>query len=274
MSRVLILSSHVAASRVGGGAQALALARLGIEPILVPTVLYGRHPGHGPPGGGAVEAVTFAAMLGGVEAQGLFGRLDAVITGYFSSPEQVTIAGRALRAVKAASPGATVIVDPIMGDDDNGLYVKEAVAEALAELLVGEADVLAPNAWELARLTGCAAHDPASAMAAAQRLETPVMVSSIRLGDEIGALYVARDEAWFACHAARDVAPKGTGDLLTALFTAGLLGGYGAPDALELAVGGVADAIAAAGGDDELPLTALPNFLVGSPRVRLEPLDG
>ena len=102
----------------------------------------------------------------------------------------------------------------------------------------------------------------------------PVMVSSIRVGDEIGALYAGEHEAWLALHAARDAAPKGTGDLLTALFTAGLLGGFGPPDALELAVGGVADAVAAAGSDDELPLTALPNFLVGSPRVRLEPLLG
>ncbi len=274
MSRVLILSSHVAASRVGGGAQALALARLGIEPILVPTVLYGRHPGHGPPGGAAVEAATFEAMLAAIEAQGLFGQIDAVITGYFTTPEQVAVAGRALRDVKAAAPGATLIVDPIMGDESRGLYVKAAVAEALAELLVRQADVVAPNAWELAQLTGRPARDPASAIVAAQMLETPVVVSSVRLGEEIGALYVARDEAWFACHAARDAAPRGTGDLLTALFTAGLLGGFGPPDALELAVGGVADAVAAAGGADELPLTALPNFLVGSPRVRLEPLHG
>src|SRR5580704_643274 len=106
MSRVLILSSYVASSRVGGGAQALALARLGIEPILIPTVLFGRHPGHGPPGGGPVDAATFEAMIGGVAAHGDFARLDAVITGYFSSPEQVAAAADALDRVKAAAPSA------------------------------------------------------------------------------------------------------------------------------------------------------------------------
>jgi pyridoxine kinase len=45
MARALILSSHVATSSVGGSAQALALAALGIEPVVVPTVLFGRHPG-------------------------------------------------------------------------------------------------------------------------------------------------------------------------------------------------------------------------------------
>ena len=120
MARVLILSSLVAASRVGGGAQALALARLAIEPILVPTVLFGRHPGHGPPGGAAVDAATFEAMIGGVEAQGLFAKLDAVITGHFSSPEQVAIAADTLGRVKSAAPAAQLIVDPIMGDNGPG----------------------------------------------------------------------------------------------------------------------------------------------------------
>jgi pyridoxine kinase len=59
MPLVLILSSHVAASPVGGGAQAAALARLGIETALVPTVLFGRHPGLGPPGGGPVPQEVF-----------------------------------------------------------------------------------------------------------------------------------------------------------------------------------------------------------------------
>ncbi len=167
MARVLILSSYVASSRVGGGAQALALARLGIEPILVPTVLFGRHPGHGPPGGGAVDAETFEAMIGGIEAQGLFGQLDAVITGHFSTPEQIAIAADALGRVKTAAPGARLIVDPIMGDADKGLYVREAVAEAVASLLVMCADIVAPNAWELARLSGRPVTDAASAVAAA-----------------------------------------------------------------------------------------------------------
>src|SRR5471030_2395057 len=180
MARVLILSSYVASSRVGGGAQALALARLGIEPILIPTVLFGRHPGHGTPGGAAVEAETFEAMLGGVEAQGLFGRLDAVITGHFSTPEQVAIAADTLGKVRVAAPKARLIVDPVMGDDGKGLYVKPAVAEALVRLLAPLADLLAPNAWELAWLTGRPVTNAAGAVAAARLLGKSVMASSIR----------------------------------------------------------------------------------------------
>jgi pyridoxine kinase len=60
MPLALILSSHVAGSRVGGFPQALALAQWGIDPVLVPTVLFGRRPGRGsPPGGGPVEDALF-----------------------------------------------------------------------------------------------------------------------------------------------------------------------------------------------------------------------
>jgi pyridoxine kinase len=274
MARVLILSSYVASSRVGGGAQALALARLGIEPILIPTVLFGRHPGHGPPGGAAVEAGTFAAMLGGVEAQGLFAQLDAVITGHFSTPEQVAIAADSLGKVRVAAPRARLIVDPVMGDDGKGLYVKEAVAEALTLRLAPLADIIAPNAWELARLTGLLVTDPQTALAAARRLGRPVLASSIRCGDEIGVLYAESEDAWLATHAPVQDAPKGTGDLLTALFTAALIGGFSGPDALGLAVGGVADAVDEASGLDELPLTALPTSLGASPFVTVATFDG
>jgi pyridoxine kinase len=273
MARVLILSSLVAASRVGGGAQALALARLALEPILVPTVLFGRHPGYGPPGGAPVDAQIFEAMIAGVEAQGLFAQLDAVITGHFSTPEQVAIAADTLGRIRLAAPKARLIVDPIMGDDGR-LYVKEAVADAITALLAPLADIIAPNAWELARLTGRAVSDPLSAVAAARSLGRPVMVSSIWSGGEIGAAYVDGEEAWLASHTPAQAVPKGTGDLLTVLFVAGLLGHYPPPAALELAVGGVAEAVAATDGRDELPITALPTVIAPSSRVRLAPIHG
>jgi pyridoxine kinase len=274
MARVLILSSYVAASRVGGGAQALALARLGIEPILVPTVLFGRHPGHGPPGGAAVDPEVFEAMLGGIEAQGLLARLDAAITGHFSSAEQVAIAAEALARIKRASPSARVIVDPIMGDVDKGLYVREPVAEALAAELVPDADILAPNAWELARLSGRSVDDPASAVAAARALGRPTLVSSLADAGGIGVAYIAAGEAWLAVHPRRRTAPKGTGDLLTALFAAALIQQRAPAEALELAVAAVAEAVEIAAAVDELPIDALPTALAPSPGVTLRRLDG
>ena len=203
MPTVLILSSYVAASRVGGGAQALAFSRLGIEPILVPTVLFGRHPGWGAPGGGPVAAETMQAMLDAIAYQGLFSEIDAVVTGYFSRADQVTVATRTLAFVRAANPKARLIVDPVMGDAGKGLYVGAAVAEAVGEELVPRADLITPNAWELSRLSEHPVFDAKSAVAAARALGRPVVVSSIEAGGEIGVVYADANEA----HLRRPSAP-------------------------------------------------------------------
>ena len=247
MASVLILSSHVATSDVGGGAQVVALARAGIETVFAPTVLFGRHPGLGAPGGGAVEAAVFAGMLEGIAAAGVLTALDAVITGYFASAEQVAVAARTIDAARAARPGVRIIVDPIMGDHGKGLYVEETVAQALAVGLVPQADLLAPNAWELARLTTRPVGDPPSALAAARILGRPVLVSSVDVDDDIGVAYVDRDEAWLAVHRRAPDVPHGAGDVLIALFTSALVRGASRAEALETAVGQIARRFAGSG---------------------------
>jgi len=261
MARALILSSHVAASSVGGSAQALALAALGIEPMVVPTVLFGRHPGWGAPGGGPVPREIFEGMLEGIEAQGL--SFDLVLTGYFASTEQVRLTARSCSNGK-------VVVDPIMGDRDKGLYVRADVAEAIQHELIPLADVVAPNAWELERLTGVPVDNPASAVEAARRLGRPTLVSSIDCGDEIGVVYAEPTGAWLASHRRLENVPNGTGDLLTALFAAALLEDLASEERLRRAVGGVASVVEAANksGARELPIVGAA-LKAGSP-VRIE----
>jgi pyridoxine kinase len=237
---VLILSSFVAASAVGGGMQAAALAEKRFAPVLVPSVLYGRHPGLGAPGGGPVADDVFEGVLAGIEAEGVFSRAAAVICGYFASAGQVAAAARTIDAVRAASPGARVVVDPIMGDAGKGLYVSEAVADAIAQMLVPRADLITPNAWELERLAG-----PGDALAAARALGRPVLVSSVDRGAEIGVIWADTGEAWLAVHARVAEAQNGAGDLLTALFTAALVNGAAPREALEAAVGQVAESLVA-----------------------------
>ena len=105
MPLVLVISSYVAASRVGGGIAPYVLGPMKVDPVHVPTCLFGRHPGWGPPGGAPVEADVMAGMLEGIEANGLFSLVDAVVTGHFSQPEQVKVAADAIAKVRAAPRG-------------------------------------------------------------------------------------------------------------------------------------------------------------------------
>ena len=279
MPLALIMSSHVAASRVGGTVQALAFSALGIDPVMVPTVLYGRHPGWGAPGGAAVSAEVFEAMLEGVQANGLFGLADVVITGYFASAAQVRAAARAIDAVRASgrsgsySPRATIIVDPIMGDAGKGLYVPTEVAEAIASELVGRADLISPNAWELERLAGGPVRDANAAVEVGRRLGRPILISSIPDGDDMGVVYADANEAWLAAHSRAPRAPAGTGDLLAALYATAVVEKLSPRDALARAVGGVVETVNAANawGSPELPVVAMGTRIgKGSPSVRIE----
>ena len=259
--------------------QALALAEFRFEPILVPTVLYGRHPGWGAPGGGPIPTDMFESLLDGVEANGAFEQVDLVVTGYFTSAAQVRAAARAIDAVRAAPRGPEqrkplVIVDPTMGDQGKGLYVNAEVPPAIAEL-IRRADFVCPNAWELERLTGLSAKTPRGAMDAARLLGRPTLVSSVERGQEIGVVYADRTEAWFAAHARTPEAPNGAGDLLTALFAAALSEGQPTSYALARAVGGVAETVAAAAvwKTPELPVVAMgAKIKAASPIVRIERL--
>ncbi|HEX8571070.1 MAG TPA: PfkB family carbohydrate kinase [Caulobacteraceae bacterium] len=266
MPLALILSSFVSASRVGGMPQALALSAFKVDPVLVPTVLFGRRPGEGvPPGGGPVAAETFRGVLEGVESHGLFGLTDLAITGYFALPAQVEIAAEAIaRAKRASREGAygsklTVVVDPIMGDDPEGLYVSEAVARCIAALLVPLADVLTPNLWELGRLTGVRLSEPEEVAEAARALGKPVLVTSVPMGERIGAVYAGPKAAVSFAHRRVENAPHGTGDVVAAVLGAHLIEGVAPAAAAEQAIRAAAETVFAAEQWDapELPVVAL-----------------
>lgn len=281
MPLALILSSHVAGSRVGGSAQALALTPFKVDPVVVPTVLFGRHPGWGAPGGAAVEDTTFGGVLQGLEAHRTHNLADVLITGYFATPGQVALAADAIDKVRAAtdrtgswSGRCIVVVDPIMGDDGAGLYVKPEVAEAVTQALVPRADWLTPNAWELARLSRRPVASAADAVAAARALDKPVLATSIPAGEgRIGLALVTADRAVLYSHALLDKVPHGTGDLVTALFAAGLIKDGDPYEAALLAARAAAETVEAAVEWDafELPIVALGERLVRpSAQVRVE----
>lgn len=266
----------MAASRVGGGVSQRTLESRKIDTALVPTVVMGRHPGWGAPGGGAIEETDFASCLDAIAAQDLFGLTDLVLTGYFASVGQITAAAEAIDRIKAARPGSLIAVDPILGDAPGGLYVAKPVAIAIRDLLLPRADVLTPNAFELGWLTGRTLPDLPSAIRAAHSLERPVLVSSLPCGAEVGAAYVSPTESWIVTHPRSGKAPNGTGDLLTAAFCGALIDGTPPRAALEHAVSATAAIIRCAHewNAPELPIVAAADQLVRpEPLFTAEPLQ-
>lgn len=265
MALALILSSFVAASRIGGAAQQYVLAAHRIDPVLAPTAMFGRTPARG--GKGEVTPPdVFRRMLGDIEADAVFGLVDLILTGHFSDPVQVEIAAGLIERARDGDTGRPIIViDPVLGDAPGGLYVSEAVARAVAERLVPLADWITPNLWELARLSGREITTAAEARDAARALGRPALVTSTPAGeDEIGVLYVDAETATLFAHPRADAAPKGTGDLVSASFAAGLIEGLAPRAAAARATRAAAEAVAAAlqWRTDELPIVAIADRIV------------
>ena len=111
-----------------------------------------------------------------------------------------------------------------MGDDD-ALYVKPDLADAIAAELVSIADVLLPNIFELARLTGRTVKDGAAALEAAQALQrssgVKVLVATgipADRPDRIAALALAGKSVHRAEAPRRKLRVSGTGDTFSALY--------------------------------------------------------
>jgi pyridoxine kinase len=275
MATVIAVSSWVARGAVGLRAVVPVLERFGHEAIALPTVVLSNHLGHAETGGGAVAPETLDAMIEALDANGWLARAAAVVTGYLPSADHVRIAEALIARVRAHRSDILVVCDPVLGDAPGGLYVPEAVAAAVRKRLLPVATHLKPNAFELAYLSGQPVASSSEAVAAARTLAVPVVLASSVPAEEdafANVLVTAGHAA--VCTVARVTpVPHGTGDLLTALFVAHLLGGHDPRHAVGAAAAGVAGAIAESTGADELILGGASGWLEAAP-LPMAPLAG
>lgn len=274
MASILSIQSWVAYGHVGNAAAVFPLQRLGHEVWAINTVQFSNHPGYGGFRGRVFDANHIAELVAGLADRGLFGRCDAILSGYLGDAGTGEAVLDAVARARAANPQALFCCDPVMGDDGPGLFVRPGIPEFFRERAVLEADILTPNRFELETLagTGIATLDEATAAARDLLGHRPRLVVVTGLGapfvadGHIGTLAVARDGVWLAStpNLLFERAPNGTGDLLAALLLGHILSGLGTEHALQVAVSslfGVLEA-AARGGLREMPLVAAQDVLV------------
>ena len=257
MSIVLCLSSQVARGYVGGTTARIALERMGHECWLLPTVILSNHPAHSRFAGEQVPVGRLRAMVEALEANGWLGDIDAVMTGYMPSIEHVALAAQIIEMVRKSNSGLTTLCDPIIGDDPGGLYVDEAVAEAVRDELIPLASIATPNRFELEWLSSSGAKRVKTARGPAQALGPATVLITSLTGNEpktLANLLTSGKDAWQTSVGKRKNAPHGVGDLMAALFLGSLLKGLNGRDALARATGGVEEALDASKGSDELRL--------------------
>ena len=247
-SAVIVVSSHVARGAVGNRAAVFALQQLGFPVWAVPTVVLPWHPGHGPATRIVPDPGQFAALVRDLESSPWIGEVGAVLSGYLGDADQAVAVASLVSAVKARNPRALYLCDPVMGDA-GGLYVPEATAAAMRDLLMPLADIATPNRFELEWLAGETLGDNRAIGQAALRMgPSRMLVTSAHalMAGSIGNLLVTPREVILAEHRSVPKPPNGTGDLAAALFLARLMEGRSAEKALQMTAAAVFEVVARA----------------------------
>lgn len=230
---VVSVQSQVVYGRVGNNVAVPTLEAFGLAVAAVPTVVLSNTPHYPSFHGGALPLDWFAGYLRDLSARGALGGLRGVLTGYLGSPEQAATLGRWIGEQVGTRSGLLVVIDPVIGDHDSGIYVDPGLVAAYRRHLLLLADGLTPNGFELERLSGRSPTDIDGVVAAARTLLVGrtqwVVVTSANPGawqaGEMQVAVVTREEARVLTHPRVDIAPKGTGDLFSAAVVGGLLAG-------------------------------------------------
>lgn len=255
---ILSISSHVVRGAVGNRSAVFAFEELGFPVWSVPTVTLPWHPGHGRATRIVPDDDTFAGMLNDLEASPFKHEISAVMTGYFGTAGQVESVAKLIRSLKAVKPDLVYLCDPVIGDA-GGLYVPEATAASIRDLLLPQADVIAPNRFELEWLAAKPLPDNNALADAALSFGSKLaLVTSAHamMNDTIANLLVERNSTMLIEHRLLKGPSNGLGDLTSALFLARLIKGESADNAAQHATSSVFEVMASAAkaGADELQL--------------------
>ncbi len=227
MSKTLLsIQSHVVYGHVGNSAAVFPLQRLGCKVWPINTVQFSSHAGYVGWRGRAFDAALIDECVAGLAAIGVLGRCDGVMSGYLGKAETGEAALRAYAAVKAANSRAAYFCDPVIGDEGRGVYVDPAVAAFLRERAVPAAEVVTPNAFELAWLTGgeVGSMDGLRAALAQLRARGPriALVTSAQLEstppDALDMIASDGEALWRLQTPKLPISVNGSGDLVAALF--------------------------------------------------------
>ena len=279
---VLSIQSSVAYGHVGNSAATLPLQRLGIGVWPVNTTHLSNHLGHPSWRGGAAQTEMVADIVAGIEALGVLGECDALLSGFLGTAALGAVVLDALAMLRAANPAAIFALDPVIGDDGIEIYVPEGVPEFLRDRLLPRADIITPNRYEVEFLTArkirCV--DDALAAMAELRARGPGLVVATSIPDANDAdvtitLAADGEGAWMVRSPRLETAVHGAGDLFSALFLGHTLKGAAPVEALSLTVSSVhavLAATAAAGAPEMLLVEAQDAFTDPPERFPVERL--
>jgi pyridoxine kinase len=151
---LLSIQSHVAYGHVGNAAAVFPLQRMGVEVWPIHTVQFSNHTGYGEWKGRVFDAALIRDVMAGIEARGVLGECDGVLSGYMGGADIGEAILDAVATVRRANPEARYCCDPVIGDVGRGIFVRPGIPEFMKAKAIPAADIITPNQFELDYLSG------------------------------------------------------------------------------------------------------------------------
>jgi len=278
---ILSIQSWVAYGHVGNASAVFPLQRLGAEVWSINTVQFSNHTGYGHWTGQVYTGDAVRELVDGIAARDVLRHCDAVLSGYMGDAEIGAAILHAVARVRAENPNAIYCCDPVIGDVEEGVYVREGIEEFLRDHALPQADIATPNRFELERLTGIDCSSLADAKRAAESLAGKMRPEGLRCvlltsletemtpGDHMDLLAAEGDRFHLLRTPRLPVAVNGAGDAIAALFLFHRIASGSAVKALEeagSAVHGLLRRTAEAGSREILTVAAQEEFV--APAIR------
>lgn len=226
VTKIVSIQSHVAYGHVGNSAAQFPLMRMGCDVVPVLTVHFAASTIYGPPRGPLLSPDQVGAVVDGMNDLGFLGDVDAVLSGFQGAPAMGARILESVRTIKASSPAAIYCCDPVMGDVGRGFFVMPGIPEFIRDQVIGEADIVTPNHFELDYLTGRQTRTLAQIVDAAHALrdrgpDVVVVTSAVAEdapADRIHMVAVDGQGAWLVSTPKLDRLFTGSGDVTSAVY--------------------------------------------------------
>ena len=235
MQGILSIQSHVTYGHAGNSSAVFPIQRMGIEVWPIHTVQFSNHTHYTQGWSGEVFSHQhIESLVDGLKNIGALNGCKAVISGYQFTSDQCLATARIVKKVKAINPHTLYICDPVMNDVEKGCVVEDVVNQRLKESLVPLADAVVPNLFELEHISGTDVKSLDDAITACRKIISMgvkmVVAKNITPIDnaKFSMILATADEIYLAQRPLLDfpLEPVGVGDLITAIFTAGLVQGH------------------------------------------------